>query len=174
MLSAGQRHQSMEGTIALCRKHFHRKTIYKDVAEYVKNCPCCQVAKGHYMGPKTKSGSIIANRPLNLLYVDFTKMYLSRDGKEDVLVLTDVFSKFSKTFVSANQEALTMAEIIVEIWLYIYGLPSCIHSDKADHLKMRYWNIYIPCMGLKHSQPCPTTHMEIPPVRGFMVCSLIY
>ena len=46
--------------------------MYKDVVEYVKNCPWCQVAKDHYVVPKTKPGSIIAKGPLGLLSVDFT------------------------------------------------------------------------------------------------------
>ena len=73
--------------------------MYKDIADCVRNCPQCQVAKGPYVGPKTKPGSIIANGPLEFLCINFTKMDLSRDGKENVLVLTDAFSKSSQIFV---------------------------------------------------------------------------
>ena len=55
----------------------------------------------------------------------------SRDVKENVLVLTDAFPKFSQKFVTANQKALTMAKIIVDKWFYVYGIPSRIHSDKG-------------------------------------------
>ena len=72
--------------------------MYKDVAEYVKNCPQHQVAKGHYVGPKSKMDYIITDRPLDLLCVDFTKMDPTRDSKENVLLLTDAFSKFSQAF----------------------------------------------------------------------------
>ena len=71
-----------------------------------KNCPQCQVAKTHYVGPKTKPGSIIANSPLDLLCVDVTKKNISIDGKEDVLVLTDTFSKFRQAFVTSNKKTL--------------------------------------------------------------------
>ena len=80
--------------------------MYKDIAQYVKDCPQCQVAKGPSVGPKTKPGSNIANGPLNLLCVDFTTMDPSRDGKENVLVLTDAFVKFSQAFVTPNQKTL--------------------------------------------------------------------
>ena len=56
----------------------------------------------------------------------------SRDGKENVLVLTDDFSKLSQAFVTPNQKALTVAKIIVDKWFYIYGIPSRIHSDKGQ------------------------------------------
>ena len=74
-------------------------------------------------------------------------MDLSRDGKENVLVLTDAFSKFSQTFVTPNQKALTVAKIIVDKWFYVYGIPLIIHSDKGrsfdnsilEHLYSMYW-----------------------------------
>ena len=90
-----------------------------DVAEYVKNCSQCQVAKGHYICRKTKLGSIIAGGPLDPLCIDFTKVNPSKDGKEDVPVLTDAFSMFSQAFVTPNQKALTMENIIVEKWFYV-------------------------------------------------------
>ena len=114
MLHDGQGHQGVDQTIALCREQFYWKTMYKDVAQYVKDCPLCQVAKGPYVGPKTQPGSIIANGLLDLLCVDFSTMDPSWDSKENVLVLTDAFSKFSQPFVTPNQKALTMAKIIVD------------------------------------------------------------
>ena len=105
--------------------------MYRDIVQYVKDCPGCQVAKGPYIGPKTQLGSIFANGPLDLLCVDFTTMDPSRDGKENVLVLTDTFSKFSQVFVTPNQKTLIVAKIIVDKWFYIYGIPVSIHSDKG-------------------------------------------
>ena len=89
------------------------------------------MAKGPCVGPKAQLGFIIANGPLDLLSVDFTTMDPLRDGKENVLVLTDAFSKFSQAFVTPNQKALTMAKIIVDKWFYIYGTLARIHSDKG-------------------------------------------
>ena len=50
MLHDGQGHQGIERTTALCRECFYGSTMYKDVAEYVKDCLWCQVAKGPYVG----------------------------------------------------------------------------------------------------------------------------
>ena len=131
MLHDGQGHQGVDQTIALCREQFYWNTMYKDVAEYVKVCRHCQISKGPYVGPKTQPDSIIANGLLDLLCVDFTTMDPSRDSKENVLVLTDAFSKFSQAFVIPNQKALTMAKIIVDKWFYIYDIQLKIHSDKG-------------------------------------------
>ena len=65
--------------------------MYQDVSNYVANCPHCQIAKGHYVGPHTQPGSLIANKAIELLFIDFLKVDPSWDGKENVLVLTDAF-----------------------------------------------------------------------------------
>ena len=70
-----------------------------------------------------------AKQPLELLCIDFTKADPSKGGKENVLVLTDAFSKFSQAFVTNDQKALTVAKILVDKWFNVYGIPSRIHSD---------------------------------------------
>ena len=154
MLHNGQGHQGVDWTIALCREQFYWNTMYKDVAQYVKDCPC-QVAKGPYVGPQTQHGSIIANRLLDLLCMDFTTMDPSRDGEENVLVLTDAFSKFSQAFVTPNQKALTMAKIIVDKWFYVYGIPSRIHSDKGRSFENAILEHLYSIYGVKQSTTTP-------------------
>ena len=82
------------------------------------------MAKGDYTDPKTKLGMIIANNPMDLLCNDFTKVDPSKSGKENILVLTDAFTKFSQAFVTPNQKALTIAKILVDKWFYVYGIPT--------------------------------------------------
>jgi hypothetical protein len=40
-------------------------------------------------------GSLIACKPLDILAMDFTILENSSDGRENLLVLTDVFTKFA-------------------------------------------------------------------------------
>ena len=51
---------------------------------------------------------------------------------ENILVLTDAFTKFSQAFETMNQKALTMAKILVKKWFYMYGIPAWIHSDQGQ------------------------------------------
>ena len=102
LLHDGQGHQRLERTLALCRERFYWNTIFQDVTNYVKTCPQCQTLKGDYTDLKTKLGSIIANNPMALLYIDFTKVDPSKSSKENILVLTDTFTKFSQAFITPN------------------------------------------------------------------------
>ena len=131
MLHDDYGHQGLDRTLALVRERFYWSTMNHDATEYVTNCHRCHVAKGHYTGPHTQQGSLVANNPLDLLCIDFLKVDPSRDGKENILVLTDAFTKFSQAFITTNQKALTIAKVLVEKWFYVYGIPARIHSDKG-------------------------------------------
>ena len=76
--------------------------MLQDIVRWVKNCKQCQTAKGLYVDPDPAQGSIIANNPMDLLCIDFMKVDPSKDGKENVLVMTDAFSKFSVAVVMPN------------------------------------------------------------------------
>ena len=87
--------------------------------------------KGDYTEPNTIPGVIIANNPMDLMCIDFTKVDPLKDGKENILVLTDAFTKFSQAFVTPNQKAITITKILVDKWFYTYGIPACINSNKG-------------------------------------------
>ena len=72
-----------------------------------------------------------AHNPLDLVCLGFTKINLSKTGKENVLDITDSFTKFSLAVCTPNQTAKTVAKVLVEKWFYVYGIPSQIHSDQG-------------------------------------------
>ena len=76
--------------------------MLQDVTNWVKNYKRCQTAKGPYVDLDPAQGSIIANNPMDLLCIDFMKVDLSKDGIENVLVMTNAFSKFSVAVVMPN------------------------------------------------------------------------
>ena len=59
------------------------------------------------------------------------KVDLSKDGKENVLVMTDTFSNFSVAVVMPNQQVETVAKPLLNNWFYTYGIQSRIHSDQS-------------------------------------------
>ena len=97
----------------------------------LKECPQCQITKGDYTEPNTILGVIIANNPMDLMCIDFTKVDPFKDGKENILVLTDAFTKCSQAFVTPNQKVITIAKILVDKWFYTYGIPARIHSNNG-------------------------------------------
>ena len=73
-----------------------------DACNWVTQCSHCQVAKGNYTTPRPKIGHLESNNPMDLLCLDFTKIDPSRTGKENVLIMTNAFSKFSVAVVTLD------------------------------------------------------------------------
>ena len=139
-------HQALDRTLSLLRERVYWPTMAQETSEWIKGCRHCHIAKSDYNEPKPKLGNLIANNPLDLLCIDFTKVDPSRTGKENVLVMTDAFTKFSQAIVTSNQKALTVAKVLVDKWFHVDGIPAWIHSDQGklfdneilDHLCAMY------------------------------------
>ena len=130
MLHGGHGHQGIKRTMALFQSRVYWSSMVKDVTSWVQNCERCNMAKD-YAGVNIKPSSIIAQNPMELLCIDFTVLDKSANGKENVLVMTDAFSKFSQAIVTNDQKARTVAKALVDHWFYVYGIPSRLHSDQG-------------------------------------------
>ena len=95
----------------------------------------------------TFRGGLVASKPLEVIAIDFTS-----DGRENVLVVTDVFSKFTQAYPTSDQRASTVAQVLTEKWFYIYGVPKRIQgkSFEGDLLK-RLCHLY----GIEKSSTTP-------------------
>ena len=148
-------HQGLERTLALLHERVYWPSMAKDAAMWIDHCHRCQVAKGTYNEPQPKLGDLIANNPLDLLCIDFTKVDPSRNGKENVLVMTDAFTKFSQAVVTPNQKAVTVAKILVDKWFHIYGIPARLHSDQGKSFDNEVVKQLCKMYGIKKSMMMP-------------------
>ena len=128
-------HQGMERTLALVRKRCYWSDMVKDIENWCKTCERCLIAKGPKSKLKAKMGSILAARPLDILAIDFTLMEKAKDGKENVLVMTDVFTKFTQVYPTRDQKSTTVAKVLVNEWFTKFGVPRRIHSDQGRNFE---------------------------------------
>lgn len=63
--------------------------------------------------------------------MDFTLLEPAQNGMENVLIMTDVFSKFTQAIPTWDQCASTVAQALVTEWFYKFGVPSQLHSDQG-------------------------------------------
>ena len=57
-------------------------------------------------------GSITISYPLEILAIDFTTVEKNKNGLRNILVMTDIFSKYSVEIPSRNQKATTVARVL--------------------------------------------------------------
>ena len=85
----------------------------------------------------TPMHSIVAREPLEVIAIDFTVFEPASNGMENFLVMTDVYSKFTREVPTRNQTAQTVAKALVRERFFRYGVPVRIHSDQGVVLTTR-------------------------------------
>lgn len=129
-------HQAVEKTTLLARSRCYWPGLASDVADYCRKCERCTLAKaGKKLHPTM--GSLTASRPLEILAIDFTVLEKSSSGIENVLVLTDVFTKFTQAIPTKDQKATTVARVLVKEWFVRFGVPKRIHSDQGRNFESK-------------------------------------
>ena len=118
-------------------------------ASVLSTSPC------HAPALHTTSSHLLASRPLEILAIDFTKLETASDGRENILVLTDVFSKFTQAIPTRNQEAGTVAKVLVHEWFQRYGVPQKIHSDQGRDFESKLMKSLCELYGIKKTRTIP-------------------
>ena len=124
-------HQGIERTSELVRQRCYWPRMDRDIRDWCKRCERCNLAKCTQPQARAPMGHLLAAEPNQVLAIDFTLLEPAQDGKECVMVMTDVFSKFTQAVPTRDQKASTVAEVLVREWFYRYGVPARLHSDQG-------------------------------------------
>ena len=79
--------------------------------------------------------ALLAKRPLEVLVIEYTVLEPSSSGRENALVLTDVFKKDTQVFPTMDQKARTFAKVLMKIWFVRFGCLSVSTVIKVAHFR---------------------------------------
>ena len=109
---------------------FYRPGLRSYIKEYVRRCDVCQKIK--YTRPQV-DGELIylkPSRPNEIITTDLTAdLVETSDGNRYIMVVIDHFTKFAQFFALKDTKSETIADILVEGWCNIFGIPEAILSD---------------------------------------------
>lgn len=101
-----------------------------DVEKWVTQCERCLRRKST-TDNRAPLVNIITAYPLELVCMDYLTLEPSK-GYENILVITDHFTKYALAIATKNQTAKTTAEALYENFIIHHGIPARIHSDQGS------------------------------------------
>ena len=111
----------LECMLDLMHDRFFWPHMAVQVKEHIGKCCPCLAFKARQ--PKAPLENIVATHPLELVHLDFLCLEPGKGREENVLVITDHFTRYAQAYVMRTQMAQTMAKTLWDKFIVHYGLP---------------------------------------------------
>ena len=106
----------------------------KFIREKVKTCERC-IQRKTGGGRSATLVNITSSLPMEMMCVDYLSLERSKGGVENILVITDHFSRYAQAIPTRNQTAKTTARVLFDRFIVHYGFPAHIHSDQGQNFE---------------------------------------
>ena len=133
-------HLGRDRVTSLVRYRFFWPYMSSDIEEWIRNCERCTRAKHPHLPEAAPLENIKTTQPLELVCLDFLGLEKSKGGHENVLVITDHFTKYALAIPTQNQTAKTTARVLFDHFIVHYGIPKTIHSDQGRNFESAILN----------------------------------
>ena len=126
-------HQGRMRTLSLLRERFFWPGMQTEAMQYLLKCTRC-------LRRKTPSQvallqPIHVTQPLELVHMDYLSLELSKWNIENVLVITDHFTRYALAYPSKTQTAQATARILWDNFICHYGFPEKFISDQGRNFE---------------------------------------
>lgn len=129
-------HQGQERTVSLLRRHFYWPGLETSVSTFIRACPRCTLFKSR-REPRAPMVPIKARAPLHIVAMDFLTLGRPMDQYQNILVVTDLFTKYSWAIPTLDQTANTTATALWRAVFQPFGCPEFLHSDQGPNFESR-------------------------------------
>ena len=122
-------HLGMDRVLILLQERFYWPKMSNDVRNYIRICERCVCFK--QTPEQEEMYQITASYPLELIHLDFLGIGGKKDKLKNVLVITDHFTCYAQCYVTEQQTAKTVADVMINQFFANYGWPDKILTDRG-------------------------------------------
>ena len=164
-------HSGVDRVCLTIERDFFIKKLGKKTRRIISGCELCQKAKPMNIKYDIEPGTILREKPNQLICVDtHGPMPTSKFGFKHILVLYDVFSKFTRIYPLKSLSTRACTTKILKDYIPNYGKMESVLSDNASIFASKRWRDELESVGVKcynssryhaSSNPCERIIKEI-------------
>ena len=126
-------HQGRMRTLSLLRERFFWPGMQTEAIQHILKCTRCLRRKTpSHVAPLQP---IHVTQPLELVHMDYLSLEPSKGNIENVLVITDHFTRYALAYPSKTQTAQATARILWDNFICHYGFPEKFISDQGRNFE---------------------------------------
>ena len=126
-------HQGRMRTLSLLRERFFWPGMQEEATQYVVKCSRFLRRKSApQVAPLLP---IYVSQPMELVHMDYLSLEPSKGNIENVLVITDHFTRYTLAYPSKTQTAQGTARILWDNFICHYGFPEKFISDQGRNFE---------------------------------------
>ena len=133
------------------RKYYYWPHMSIEIYNTVKQCEPCAKESIRLRKIAAKLKLFPATFPLESVALDYIgPLPKSYRGNNHLLVITDRYTKLTRTVPLKNPSAKTTARAFCDFWAFVYGPPVTLLSDNGGHFVAKFFQDVCLTMGVKN------------------------
>lgn len=133
------------------RRAYYWPSMAVDVYGTVRVCTSCSKERVTLRKHKSFMKLFPATAPLEFVAVDILgPLRRTASGNEHLLVMTDRFSKLTRTAPLSSITAYAVAKTFCESWVFTYGPPVYLLSDNGGQFTSKYFQSVCQILGIRN------------------------
>ena len=147
-------HLGRDKTMSVLRQRMYWPNITKDVDNHLTSCDRC-IKRKSSTNIKVPMVSITSSQPMEIVCLDYLSLEMSKGGFENLLVITDHYTKYAVAVPTKNQSAEVTAESLFNHFILHYGFPKRLHSDQGAQFESHLIKELCKLAGIVKSRTTP-------------------
>ena len=143
-------------TIEKVRARFHWFGLRNDIELYIQQCLVCQRVKNPVRQNKGEMRNIASGYPLERIGIDIVgPLPKTEQGNAYIVVMIDYFTKFPFAYALKEISAETVANVLMDQVICMFGVPMSLHSDQGSNFESNVFQALCSLVNMAKTRTTP-------------------